>query len=388
MKKAMLWIAIWAAAAGSPARAQTNGIFADFATSMGGFTCRLEYAKAPKATANFIGIATGSRAWMEEATGKVLTNAYFNGLTFHRVIRNFMIQGGSPNGQGTDGPGYVFPDEFDASLRFDGPGVLAMANSGPRSNGSQFFITVTNTSWLNDVHTIFGSVVDGQSVVDAISQVAVNTNSRPFTNVVIQSIAIRRVGPEAQAFDIDTQSLPVVGKSCLGIAISNTQATLTFTNQLYADNYLCESTNLSSWTSIPMGVYITEPVTNRIQRPADKPACFYSLSRVQYPSSTFAPRTLRNRTLVMAINGYGTNTISFNATGSGTYNYNGSPGTVTSYSWYQDIYVGYLWPIYYSGLSMMTLKLNFNSDTNGAFSGTVYSTTPFSISGSFTLPAP
>jgi hypothetical protein len=90
----------------------------------------------------------------------------------------------------------------------------------------------------------------------------------------------------------------------------------------------------------------------------------------------------------MAINGYGTNTISFNATGSGTYNYNGSPGTVTSYSWYQDIYVGYLWPIYYSGSSPMTLKLNFNSDTNGAFSGTLYTNTQVTINGSFTLSAP
>ncbi len=194
----------------APGLAQTNGIFADFTTSMGAFTCRLEYAEAPMATANFIGLATGERACLEAGTARVRATPYFDGLTFHRVIAGFMIQGGSPNGQGTDGPGYVFPDEFDPSLRFDGAGVLAMANSGPRSNGSQFFITVGNASWLNDVHTIFGSVVDGQPVVDAISQVATDASAKPLTNVVLQSVVIRRVGPDAQAFDIDDQGLPVV----------------------------------------------------------------------------------------------------------------------------------------------------------------------------------
>ena len=123
--------------------AQGDGIYADFSTSLGGFTCRLEYAVAPKAVANFIGLATGQRAWLELPTGRVRTDAFYNGLTFHRVIAGFMSQGGSPNGQGTDGPGYSFVDEFNSGLRHDGFGVLSMANSGPDSNGSQFFITVS-----------------------------------------------------------------------------------------------------------------------------------------------------------------------------------------------------------------------------------------------------
>jgi len=118
---------------------QTNGIFADFTTSLGGFTCQLDYTNAPRTTANFIGLATGQRAWLDLPSGRARTNAFYNGLTFHRVIAGFMDQGGSPNGIGTDGPGYAFTDEFSPRLVFDSFGVLAMANSGTNSNGAQFF---------------------------------------------------------------------------------------------------------------------------------------------------------------------------------------------------------------------------------------------------------
>src|SRR5579859_3029057 len=127
----------------SGASAQTNGIFADFTTSMGNFTCQLSYSNTPAAVANFIGLVTGQRAWLDLTTGEVRTNDFYDGITFHRVISGFMIQAGSPNGLGTDGPGYNFVDEFSPSLNFSTPWMLAMANSGPDSNGSQFFITVS-----------------------------------------------------------------------------------------------------------------------------------------------------------------------------------------------------------------------------------------------------
>src|SRR5215471_17873616 len=116
------------------APAQTNGIFADFTTSMGNFTCQLSYSNAPKAVANFIALATGERPWLDLVTGQTRTNAFYDGLTFHRVISGFMDQGGSPNGKGTDGPGYAFTDEFSPLLNFNSPWILAMANSGPDSN--------------------------------------------------------------------------------------------------------------------------------------------------------------------------------------------------------------------------------------------------------------
>src|SRR5262245_9483989 len=138
--------------------AYTNGIYAEFSTSMGSFTCALYYAQAPKTVANFIGLATGQRPWVDSLSGVVKTNPFYNGTTFHRVIAGFMNQGGSRNGQGTDGPGYSFVDEFTNSLRHTNFGVLSMANAGPDSNGSQYFITVEPTTWLNDLHSIFGKL--------------------------------------------------------------------------------------------------------------------------------------------------------------------------------------------------------------------------------------
>ena len=139
----------------------TNGIYAEFDTGMGSYTCRLEYAIAPKAVANFIGLATGQRSWLDLPSGAVKTNPFYNGTTFHRVIAGFMNQGGSPNGQGTDGPDYSFVDEFKPSLRRDAFGVLFLANFAPDSNGSQYFITVEPTPWLNDVHTMLGRSYGG-----------------------------------------------------------------------------------------------------------------------------------------------------------------------------------------------------------------------------------
>src|SRR5437867_7429312 len=220
------------------ARAQANGIYADFTTSMGSFTCRLEYAIAPKAVANFIGLAAGQRPWLDLPLGLARTNAFYNGLLFHRVVAGFVIQAGSPNGQGTDGPGYAFPDEISPSLRFTNTGILAMANSGTNSNGSQFFITVTNRPDLNDRYTIFGELAGGTNVVIAISQVATNANSKPLTNVFIQNVGIRRVGTAAQAFDINAQNLPLVTNLPLAIANGTGQVSLTFSNRLYADNRL------------------------------------------------------------------------------------------------------------------------------------------------------
>jgi peptidyl-prolyl cis-trans isomerase A (cyclophilin A) len=377
-----------------PARAQDNGIFADFNTSLGSFTCRLDYTNAPKAVANFIGLATGARPWLDVNTGQIRTNPFHSGLTFHRVIATFMIQGGSPNGLGTDGPGYVFPDEFSPALRHDAPGVLSMANSGTNSNGAQFFVTVTNTPWLDNVHTVFGRVTAGMPVVYAISQVATDGNGKPLTNVTVASVAIRRIGTAAQAFDLQTQNLPVLSRIPLRIARGTTNVSLAFTNALYAENFLCASSNLTSWTTpASLGIDVASPLSNTVARALTAPAQFYMLNRVQYPSSTFAPRSVRSRTLTMAIRENGTLIINFDAAGGGNYSFNGSPGTVDGYTWIQEAYRGRLWPIFFSGLLPMRLRLDFASGNAGTLSGTVYPYYPFSdgafaISGTFTLSAP
>ncbi|MBZ0205409.1 MAG: peptidylprolyl isomerase [Flavobacteriales bacterium] len=143
-----------------------EGLFAEFNTSKGTIVCQLEYQKTPMTVANFVALAKG-----EQKNGaKPMGQPYYDGIVFHRVIPDFMVQCGDPTGTGRGGPGYVFPDEIDPSLKHDKPGILSMANAGPGTNGSQFFITHVPTPWLDGKHTVFGHVVSGQDVVNAIQQ--------------------------------------------------------------------------------------------------------------------------------------------------------------------------------------------------------------------------
>jgi peptidyl-prolyl cis-trans isomerase A (cyclophilin A) len=143
---------------------------ATFHTSAGKIVCELFEKEAPKTVANFTGLAEGTKEWTHPASGQRSKNPLYSGTVFHRVIADFMIQGGDPLGNGTGGPGYQFEDEFHPTLKFDKPGRLAMANSGPRTNGSQFFITEVPTTWLNNKHTIFGQVIEGQDLVGKIAR--------------------------------------------------------------------------------------------------------------------------------------------------------------------------------------------------------------------------
>jgi peptidyl-prolyl cis-trans isomerase A (cyclophilin A) len=166
-----------------------EGVYARFETSRGEIVVRLFHQEVPRTVGNFVALAEGTRAW-RDAKGKERTEPFYDGLSFHRVIADFMIQGGCPLGTGTGGPGYRFADEFHPNLRHDRPGVLSMANAGPNTNGSQFFITHKPTSWLDSKHSVFGVVVEGQSVVDAIRQ------GDRLTRLTIQ-----RAGAGAEAFD-------------------------------------------------------------------------------------------------------------------------------------------------------------------------------------------
>src|SRR5271157_2552276 len=194
------------------------GHYAVFDTTLGEITCELFPDKAPVTVQNFVGLADGTKEFVDSATredtkrpfynkmmrktvGPTLWTAtrertkrpFYNGLVFHRVIPKFMIQGGCPLGSGTGGPGYKFQDEFSPDLSFDRPGRLAMANSGPGTNGSQFFITVAPTDWLDNHHTIFGQVVKGQDVVNKIVNTPRGANDRPKTPVVMNTVKIVEV---------------------------------------------------------------------------------------------------------------------------------------------------------------------------------------------------
>ena len=174
--------------------ARESGTYATFQTSEGNIVCRLFEKDAPKTVANFVDLAEGKRDWTHPVSRKKSKDPLYEGTIFHRVIPDFMIQGGDPAGNGMGGPGYQFEDETKGSPhKFDKKGKLAMANAGPNTNGSQFFITVAPTTWLTGKHTIFGEVVEGQDVVDKISNVARGAQDRPKKDVVLQSVTIERV---------------------------------------------------------------------------------------------------------------------------------------------------------------------------------------------------
>ena len=210
MKRGLLFWAAFAAAAAagcqrkpgvSPAASagdeanwgKVPGLYAVLETSRGTIVCRLFEREAPKTTANFAGLASGTIEYVDPRDGQRKTGPYYNGVPFHRVIPDFMIQTGDPTGTGRGGPGYQFADELAPGLSFDKPGRLAMANSGPNTNGSQFFITTAPATHLNGLHSIFGEVVVGQSVADDISRVTRDAGDRPLVPVTLTSVAIKRV---------------------------------------------------------------------------------------------------------------------------------------------------------------------------------------------------
>ncbi len=175
-----------------------DGLFADIKTSKGDIIVKLEHEKTPVTVANFVSLAEGESPFVSENyKGK----KYYDGLTFHRVMKDFMIQGGDPMASGTGGPGYKFMDEFNDSLIHDKKGILSMANPGPDSNGSQFFITHAPTPWLDNKHSIFGEVIEGINVVDSIANVKVGSGNKPIETVKMNTIEIIRNGKEARKFD-------------------------------------------------------------------------------------------------------------------------------------------------------------------------------------------
>jgi len=173
--------------------ARTPGTYAILETSQGTIICKLFDKETPKTAANFIGLAEGTKEFRDAKTGKPAKRPFYDGLIFHRVIPEFMIQGGCPLGTGTGDAGYKFEDEFHPSLKHDKPGKLSMANAGPNTNGSQFFVTVAPTPWLDRRHSIFGEVVEGMDVAVKISQVARDSHDRPQQPVVLTGVRIERV---------------------------------------------------------------------------------------------------------------------------------------------------------------------------------------------------
>jgi peptidyl-prolyl cis-trans isomerase A (cyclophilin A) len=173
--------------------ASTPGTYARFSTTEGDFLVRFFEKEAPNTVANFVGLAEGTRLWTHPGTRRTQQSKFYDGLIIHRIIDGFVIQGGDPMGDGTGGPGYRFEDEFHSALRHGKAGILSMANAGPNTNGSQFFITLGPTPHLDDRHAVFGEVVEGMDVVYRIGKVPTGRGDRPVKDVIINSVAIERV---------------------------------------------------------------------------------------------------------------------------------------------------------------------------------------------------
>ena len=180
------------ATAGEKEKPVAEPLYATLKTNMGVIVIRLFDDKAPKTVENFVGLATGTKEWTDPRSGQKVKQPLYNGTIFHRVIPGFMIQGGDPLGRGTGGPGYRFADEFHPELRHNKAGILSMANAGPNTNGSQFFITLAPTPHLDNRHSVFGEVVQGQEAVVAIGNAPRGANDRPVKDVVLQEVVISR----------------------------------------------------------------------------------------------------------------------------------------------------------------------------------------------------
>ena len=369
---------------------QTNGIFADFETSLGCFTCRLEPGLAPKATAHFVGLATGQCAWLDWHSGSAKFTSYYDGLTFTRVVPGTLIQAGFARGPTNSGVGYVLREEFDPPLSFDAPAVLALANTGPNSTGPEFFVTLTNQPDFDGKYTILGRVTEGWDAVKAIGQIPVAGTSTPLTNVRIQHITIRRVGTEAEAFDIHAQGLPLGTNVPLAVQVEAAGVALQFSNRLFANNLLFSSTNLATWTCRNLGIGLSLPLQSSLTLPVAEQAQFFRLAQVRYPSTTLAPPALAGQSLWLHFSDGSTVVLTFHADGSASYAGPGGDVPLT-YLWRQEPYRGFLGPINLPGRPPLTLRLDFADDGCGEFQDTVsavsgaFSLAPIGLEGSWSL---
>ena len=358
----------------------------------GTFTITLEHVKIPGAVANFIGLATGQRGWLDLNTGAIRYDGFYNGVIFHRVVANFVSQTGSRNGLGTDGPGYSFRDEIDPTLSHVNYAV-AMANSGKNTNGSQFYVCKGAQTFLDGNYTIFGLVTAGQAVCDAINATPVS-GSTPVVPITIQSVNV--YGPSLAAFNRDPAWLPKLRNAKPVLQKSGATFTLGYERLPYSEYPGWHGADLAAWTKF-MGNYFGNlaPATDLdVTSIATGPAHFYRLARVDYSTAKnpFMPVNVGTKTFTFTSSNFPGTTVAFNAAGDGgSWTIQTNPigtGAISAATYTQAPYIPSLFVKLNSTASygfdiQLNYKLNYTSATGGTFTATS-NTNVSSFSGTFT----
>ncbi len=371
-----------------------DGLYVTFtikraAVNLGDFTCSLNYQLAPRTTANFVRLATGSGGWLDFRTGSASRKPFYDGITFHRVVAGFVIQGGSPNGLGTDGPGYTIKDEFHPSLRHSKAGILSMANSGLNSNSSQFFVTLGATPWLDDVHSVFGEVVENLSIAQSVQ-----------AGDVIERATIIRVGTAAQAFDPDAQSLPTVVDTIPTLLRNASTYRLDYPQSDDAEYFVFHSPDLANWQQLSGSeFYIAPPSQTGRDVTAvatDVSKKFFIVSKVQYPDALQTPPTMNGKRIVVTDPRQFTFTWDLANAASGSYSTSLSTGTfpIIAYNWTQEAYRGRLTGsvsglVLSSGepITQVDLSFTFTDASSGTCKGNLIGQfgNQFGMAGPFTV---
>ncbi len=371
-----------------------DGLYAVFTVSggvSGEFTLRLNYEEVPLTVASFVGLAEGSIPWLDFNTGAVMHNTpYYDGIIFHRVAQGVVIQAGSPNGQGSDSPGYAFPDEINADLMHDTAGVVSMANSGLNTNGSQFFITLKDTHGLDGKHAVFGEVAEGMDIVNAIGAVDVTprspldpTDGKPIVEIVIEMVDIVRVGALAQAFDATAWQVPVVqnAEPTLEYDAANKLLLLSFDRIQTGDYHFFGAISFENWIyfdDVPKTYAAPGPITFNMT--ADLEAYGFVMYRIAEVASP-PWNDMTGAALAVDLDGMDAFEVQFDSVGEGAYMVEGSEPVSVYYQWYE---VGELVQLLVyeqdTPYTLSPLQIYFN--LNDGHSGTAFSRVLSSYVGS------
>lgn len=295
----------------SPLHAQEDGLFATFQTSLGNFRARLASSQTPTTVSNFVGLVEGQQPALHFEKGRLITSGYYENSPVHRVAEGQWIEAGMPaQAEGQTGPGYTMPYEFHQDLHFNEPYRLAMVNDGSRSSGSRFVITVAPALEFYEIRSVFGEVIEGESVVEAIAAVETDSDGRPIVPLAIESVSIEREGALGKAFVPDLAALPQVGFARVRWAFHSNPRSLNLPFQLGSEYWLLTSPDLQSWSSHSVGFFEeTVPAKPVYDLPSavteGQRAGFFKIAEIRYPLVVLPPPSLVGKSLKMELTFFG-----------------------------------------------------------------------------------